>query len=185
MKEPHETEPEMFVREGEATDARAVLAFLDEVSGETDFLDFGPGELGMTEDEEAEFLEKKRQSPRDLLLIAWIGDEVAGTLGCNSGDKPRRRHAGEFGISVRRRFWGMGVGSLLLDTLIDWARRGGVVTKINLQVRIDNERAIRLYEHKGFEREGRIQNAIRLDGKFYDTLCMGLIIDQKQSQYLE
>jgi RimJ/RimL family protein N-acetyltransferase len=171
------SEPEVTVREAEATDAKACLVFLDHVAAETDFLDFGPGELGMTEEEEVEFLEKKRQSDHDLLLIARVGDQVAGTLGFNSGDKPRRRHAGEFGISVRKRFWGMGVGSLLLDSLIDWARRGGLVTKINLQVRADNERAISLYERKGFEREGRIVNAIRLDGKYYDALCMGLMLD--------
>ncbi len=177
MKSDSVIEPEVIIREGEAEDAKAVLAFLDEVAGETDYLDFGRGELGMTEEEEVEFLEKKRQSAHDLLLIAWIDDEVAGTLGFNSGHRPRRRHAGEFGISVRKRFWGMGVGSLLVDTLVDWARRGNVVTKINLQVRADNGRAIGLYERKGFEREGRILNAIRLDGKTFDALCLGLNID--------
>jgi RimJ/RimL family protein N-acetyltransferase len=171
------TEPEVNVREAEAADAKAVLAYIDEVSGETDFLDFGRGEIGMTETDEAEFLDRKRKSADSLFLIASIGDEVAGTLGFNAGHRSRRRHAGEFGISVRKRFWGMGVGSLLLDSLVDWARRGKVVTKINLQVRADNDRAIALYERKGFEREGRILNAIRLDGKYFDPLCLGLIIN--------
>ena len=177
MKAGQAPEPEVIVREAEAADARAVLKYLDEVAGETDFLDFGPGELGMTEEEETQFLDEKRRAPDSLFLIAWVGDEVAGTLGFNSGHRPRRRHAGEFGISVRKGFWRMQIGSLLLDTLVAWARSGGVVTKIDLQVRADNEPAISLYESKGFEREGRIQNAIRLNGKYYDTLCMGLILD--------
>ncbi|RKX33665.1 MAG: N-acetyltransferase [Verrucomicrobia bacterium] len=177
MKTSRGSEPEVTVREAEAADAKAVLEYINEVAGETDFLDFGRGELGMTEEEEADFLDEKRQSANSLFLIAWVGDEIVGTLGFNSGHRPRRCHAGEFGISVRKHYWRMQIGSLLLDSLFAWARSGGVVTKINLQARADNERAIALYERKGFEREGRIQNAIRVDGKYHDTLCMGLIID--------
>ena len=62
----------------------------------------------------------------------------------------------------------------MLDTLINWARKNEVVKKINLRVRTDNQRAILLYERKGFVIEGTISKEILLDGKYFDQHWMGL-----------
>ena len=62
----------------------------------------------------------------------------------------------------------------MLDALIDWARGTGIMTKINLRVRTDNQRALALYERKGFVIEGRIRKQILLEGKYYDRHWMGL-----------
>jgi RimJ/RimL family protein N-acetyltransferase len=64
----------------------------------------------------------------------------------------------------------------MLDALIEWARGTGIVTKINLRVRTDNRRAIRLYESKEFEIEGTIRRDIRVDGAYFDHHVMGLIL---------
>ncbi|MFH1927275.1 MAG: GNAT family protein [Chloroflexota bacterium] len=68
------------------------------------------------------------------------------------------------------------MGSLMLDTLIDWAKDTGIIKKINLRVRTDNQRAIQLYEGKGFVREGTIRMEMFLDGKYYDHHWMGLVL---------
>jgi len=77
-------------------------------------------------------------------------------------------------MSVRKQYWGLGIGSLMLDTLIDWARHTQIVKKINLRVRTDNQRAILLYERKGFAKEGTIHKEILLDGSYFDHHWMGL-----------
>jgi RimJ/RimL family protein N-acetyltransferase len=43
-----------------------------------------------------------------------------------------------------------------------------------LRVRTDNQRAILLYERKGFAKEGTIRKEILLDGKYFDHHWMGL-----------
>ncbi len=170
--------PDVIIREAEAGDAPALLAYIDEIAGETEYLGFGRGEFDMTEEEEFKFLEEKREAPNSLFLLALIGEEIVGELGYSGGHRKRTRHTGELGITVRKRCWGMGIGSMLLDNLMVWARGTEIVTKLDLLVRTDNERAIQLYERKGFEREGRIRRAIRIDGRYHDALCMGLILDQ-------
>ena len=77
-------------------------------------------------------------------------------------------------MSVRKQYWGLGIGSLMLDALIAWARDTQIIKKINLRVRTDNQRAIALYERKGFVFEGTIRREIFLDGKFFDHHWMGL-----------
>ncbi|MFC1975012.1 GNAT family N-acetyltransferase [Chloroflexota bacterium] len=80
----------------------------------------------------------------------------------------------EIGISVQKQYWGLGIGALMLDRLIEWARDTQIVTKINLRVRTDNQRAILLYEGKGFIKEGTIRKEIRLAGQYFDHYWMGL-----------
>jgi [ribosomal protein S18]-alanine N-acetyltransferase len=57
-------------------------------------------------------------------------------------------------IAVAPRSQGHGLGRELLDALVEEARHRGC-TQLFLEVRVDNEAAIALYEKAGFERQGR------------------------------
>ena len=164
----------LWIREVTVEDARALLDYVQAISGESDFLSFGPGEFELTEPEEVEFIRKCLAADNQLYILGLIDETIVATLTFSAGSRPRLRHSGEFGMSVRKQYWGLGIGSLMLDTLIDWARRSQIVKKINLRVRTDNQRAIRLYEGKGFVQEGTIRKAILLDGAYYDHHWMGL-----------
>lgn len=164
----------LLIREVWVEDARALLDYVERISGESDFLSFGPGEFELTEPEEEEFIRKCLASDNQLYILGSIDDTIVATLHFSAGRRPRVRHSGEFGMSVRKQYWGLGIGSLMLDTLIEWARDTQVVKKINLRVRTDNQRAILLYEGKGFVKEGTIRKEILLDGNYFDHHWMGL-----------
>jgi RimJ/RimL family protein N-acetyltransferase len=166
----------LLIREAEGDDAGAVLAYIDLISRETDFLTFGPGEFSLTREEERDYLEKCRCAENCLYLLALAEGNIVGTLTFQAGTRARVRHAGEFGISVLKAYRGVGIGSVLIDSLLEWARNTGVIRKINLRVRADNHRAIGLYERKGFVVEGTLRKEIFLDGVYYDNLWMGLEI---------
>ena len=162
------------IREAEAEDAGAVIEYINRVSGESNFLTFGPGEFELGEAEEAATLRRYRDSDNQLYILGLIDDTIVSTLILSAGRRPRVRHTGEISLSVRKRCWGLGIGSLMLDTLIDWARGTQIVKKINLRVRTDNRRAVLLYERKGFLMEGTIHKEILLEGVYYDHHWMGL-----------
>ena len=162
------------IREATPEDADALLEYVEGISGESDFVSFGPGEFELTEAEEAEFLRLYRDADNQLYLVGLIDDEIVSALTFSGGRRPRLRHSGEFGMSVRKQVWGLGIGSLMLDTLIAWAGETQIVKKINLRVRTDNRRAISLYRRKGFEIEGTIRKEMFLDGQYFDHHWMGL-----------
>jgi RimJ/RimL family protein N-acetyltransferase len=164
----------LLIREADGEDARDVLDYVNAISGESDFLSFGPGEFDLMEPEEEEFLRRCRATDNQICLLGIIDDILIATLNFAAGRRPRVRHSGGFGITVRRDYWGLGIGSLMLDALIDWAREGGIVKKINLQVRTDNRRAIRLYESRGFVIQGTGRKEVFLHGQYYDVYWMGL-----------
>jgi len=164
----------LLIREAIPDDARAVLAYLEQVSGQSDFLSFGPGEFELTESEEQEFLRNCRDKDNQLYIVGLIDDSIVSTLNFSAGQRPRGRHSGELGMSVLKESWGLGIGSLMLDTLIDWARQTDIIKKINLRVRSDNQRAVQLYQRKGFVKEGTIRNDVFVAGEYFHHDWMGL-----------
>jgi len=147
------------------------------VGGESPFLSFGGEGPPTSEAEEREFLGRVDTLDNALAIIAEWRTEIVGYLVFTGGNRSRMRHAGEFGISVARACQGIGLGRRMLEMLIDWARRGAIVRKINLVVRPDNRPAIALYESLGFAVEGRKRRGMLVEGEFTDALLMGLLVD--------
>jgi RimJ/RimL family protein N-acetyltransferase len=156
-------------------DAFAMLAYVEAIAGETDFLTFGHGEFGMTVEQESTFLESLADSSNGLMLKAVSDGEIVGNAMLSRSPRPRLRHVADLGLSVRRHAWGKGIGFALCKTIFTEAKRIGV-TRIALRVRADNARAIELYERLGFSHEGRLVGALAVGGVEIDELVMGLRI---------
>jgi RimJ/RimL family protein N-acetyltransferase len=165
------------IRRAVPDDASQALAYLRKVGAETINLTFGAEGPGFSESEEREYLARVAESDNSLAIFAVVGTEIVGGLTFDGGKRPRMRHAGEFGISVAQEYAGLGIGRALIEYMIEWAERGGVVRKINLKVRVDNVGAIRLYERMGWVMEGRTTRDTLIDGEFNDCLLMGRTVD--------
>jgi RimJ/RimL family protein N-acetyltransferase len=159
--------------------AGAVLRYLSLVGGETPNLTFGAEGPGLTESEERDYLARVGQADNSLAILALVGDTMVGGLTFDGGRRPRLRHVGEFGISVAQEYAGLGIGRAMIEYLIAWAERSGVIRKINLKVRVDNAGAIRLYERMGWVHEGRSTRDTLIDGQFNDCLLMGRAVDPR------
>jgi RimJ/RimL family protein N-acetyltransferase len=164
----------LLIREASARDARALIEHIHNISHESDFLAMGPGEFELTEAEEERVVQGFQNADNQLYLVGLIDNRIAAHLSFSAGSRKRVRHKGEFGMSVAKTHWGLGIGGFMLDTLIDWAQETNIVTKISLRVRTDNERAIVLYMRKGFVIEGIIRREICIDGVYFDHYAMGL-----------
>lgn len=167
----------LVIRGARPTDAAAMISFVNMVAGESDNMTFGEGEFNISVEEEIKMIGEMLNSNNQLFLIAEIDGRIVGNLIFRAGKRPRIAHSGEFGISVLKEYWGLGIGRLLMEYLLDWAREGGIIRKINLRVRSDNKRGIVLYKSMGFQEEGLLRSEMIINGKFYDFLAMGIIIN--------
>ena len=156
-------------------DAAALLSYLDLVAGETDFLSFGRGEVGLSVDQEAAFVRRLHAEDGGLMLKATIDGEIAAVASLLRLSRSRVRHSASLGLSVQRQYWAMGLGRAMIEALMPEARRLGL-TRIELRVRHDNARAISLYEAVGFQLEGTLRCAFKVGDVEYDDLIMGLLL---------
>ena len=85
-------------------------------------------------------------------------------------------HCGGLGMGVLLQYRGRGIGGQLLDSCIRKAWAKGI-TRIELEVRADNARAIRLYQKAGFVLEAVKRHGMRFDGVYYDSIQMSRLRD--------
>ena len=143
------------LRNGVAADGAAVFENFNLTHAETDYLLSYPEENSFDPEQEARFLEEKTQSPNEIEIVALVDGTVAGTAGIEAvGKKVKVRHRAEFGISVLREYWGLGLGRALTKACIDCARAAGYA-QLELNAVAENQRALALYRDMGFVEYGR------------------------------
>lgn len=107
-------------------------------------------------------------------LVALIDDRIVGMVTVVTfPNRPRRRHAGEIAICVHEDWQGKGIGKELMKTIVEFADNWLNLTRLELEVFADNDQAISLYRHFGFEVEGTMKQHAFRDGVFVDSIMMG------------
>ena len=166
---------EIIYREATPADAQALLDYLKTVGGESDNLTFGAEGLPVTAEQEEVFLSGMQNNPNFLMLSAFDGDEIVGNASISRLPRARFAHRWEIAISVRKSHWGCGIGSNLLNRLIEFAKNNGAEV-ISLEVRSDNERAKALYHKFGFEQFGTYRKFFKINGEYFDADYMNLYL---------
>lgn len=153
-------------------DAAALLEYLKIVGGETENLSFGAEGVPLNVEAERAYLDVQVQSHNNIQLFAKVNDEIIGTASLNR-QQNRMSHRAEFGISVKKAWWGCGVASTLMKYILAFARETGV-EQINLEVRSDNKRAIALYKKFGFHKLCTFPGFFKINGELVDFDFMNL-----------
>ncbi len=94
----------------------------------------------------------------DLIKIDWVNR--VGTIGIVIGNKEYLSH---------------GYGTEAIKLLQEFAFNKLNLHKLELQVRAFNDRAISCYKKCGFKEEGRIRENFYAEGKYSDTVHMGVL----------
>ena len=155
-------------------DAAALLDYLKIVGGEIENLSFGAEGVPLSLEAEQDYLRSQCESADNVQYLAKVDGEIIGTASLNR--KPRRMsHRGEFGISLKKAWWGCGAASALAEKILAFERDNGF-EQLNLEVRSDNARAIRLYEKLGFRKLCTFPAFFKIDGEPVDFDLMNLEI---------
>ncbi len=129
----------------------------------------------VTREEEAEWLAKRlvEIDKGDVIhLVAEVNDEIVA--GAEVGkQKYRMSHVGVLGIGIKSGFRGIGIGTAIMKTLIEEAKKAGLKVLI-LDVFDTNKTAKELYKKMGFKEVGKIPKGICRNGKYIDLVKMSL-----------
>ena len=160
-------------RNARPEDAADLVEYLKVTSAETPYLIREPDEITITKENEENFIRAKIDSERELMLIALIDGKHIGNCSLMSIAPYRRyRHRCEVAIAFYKEYCGCGIGSKMLQTVLDVAKDAGY-EQAELEVMAENKNAIAMYEKLGFKKTVAFPDNMKYaDGTYMDAYWM-------------
>ena len=154
-------------------DAEAMIRYMKETAGETEYLLRYPDEVSFTVEGEREILGRLMDDPSTAMMVAIVDGRVAGNCSINGiGSKRKILHRCSMAIALYREFWHLGIGTAMIEYLAELARKIGY-RQMDLEVVTENTQAQALYAKCGFTETGRRHHALRFDdGSLHDEILM-------------
>lgn len=164
---------EIIVRFPVEKDTKSLLEYINTLSKEQTHIRF-QGEQ-MSFDEEKKYMDdyfKKFKKGEAIKLLAFHNDKLIGLGDITMKDKIEK-HVGLFGLTVTKEYRGEGIGKLLLNLIIENAKKYLPEIKIiQLGVFANNCPAKNLYKKFGFKEFGKLPKGIIHKEKFVDHVYM-------------
>lgn len=123
-------------------------------------------------------------SPGSHELVAEFNGKVVGSIGMQVAGSPRLSHGAGFGMMIHKDYQGKGIGSRLLEEMLDIADNWLMLKRVELTVFTDNERAIGLYQKFGFEFEGVKKFGAVRNGRYDDLYYMARYRNLPEEAYI-
>jgi RimJ/RimL family protein N-acetyltransferase len=167
--------PDLTIRALAESDLRAYKALRDHALAhhEEAFTSDAASEAGRSAQSYAERLGTGQEG--SFTLGAFRGDKLVGAITCERDPRTKVRHVGHIvGTMVHADEQRRGVGSTLLDALIERASADAEIQQLTLSVTTSNHAAVKLYAQAGFTRYGTHERAIRIGTRYLDKDLMRL-----------
>ncbi len=165
---------DLTIEQAIVEDAPLLVEYLNLVGGESDNLLFGADECIMEIEDEEEYILNMSKADNSALMVGKIGDEVVCLGAINGLARARIAHQADIALSVKKKYWGQGVGTCLVSKLIDFARQTNKIEIIHLGVKAENTVAQKIYKKYGFEEVGVHKNFFKINGEYFDEIVMDL-----------
>ena len=165
----------LILRDPKIEDAELLLNYPKAVGAETDFLLCDENGIeGLTIEGEEQWIKGTLEAPNTKMFLGFVDDELVLVCDVRAAARSRIAHNGDIAISVKRDYWSLGLGSIAMQAMIDFARGTNFLRTLTLEVHAGNERAMALYKRFGFVEIGRHKERINVRGTYYDEILMDL-----------
>ncbi|AOY53218.1 GNAT family N-acetyltransferase [Clostridium perfringens] len=127
-------------------------------------------------DEEEELIKEKiiNRGKNQYWYVAEENGKVIGVGILMNHGNLRKKHVGVITLMVNSDYQNKGIGSLLMDKLINLSESLNII-RLELCVFRDNYKAINLYKKFGFKEEGiKVKSALK-NGEYADEIMMARI----------
>jgi RimJ/RimL family protein N-acetyltransferase len=145
-------------------DIPGLLEYLRVTAAETEFLLRYPEECDKFYSAQAEknFIDRINAADNGAMLVCIVDGRVAGNCDIQWSRMIKLRHRATVAIALMKEFWGLGIGTRMMQELIRIAEADEKILQLELDFIEGNSRARALYEKMGFRICGMRPDAIRL-----------------------
>lgn len=125
------------------------------------------------------YYNKLKKSKDDLFLAVCLNKNKKHIGNVRLGPINRFHRRSEFGIMIGdKKSWGKGYAYEATSLILRYAFNELNMNRINIGVIDGNARAFKLYKKLGFKKEGVIRKNFYLDGKYLDSIKMGILKEE-------
>lgn len=165
----------LILRDPLLDDAEKLIDYLKIVGGETDFLLVDEnGIAGLTLEAEQEWIASTLKNPNTKMFVGTVDGEIVLVCDVRAAARERIAHIASISLSIKRDYWHLGIGTIAMQAMIDFAKSTRKLRQLSLEVREGNDRAIRLYQRFGFLEVGRHKARIHIRRTYFDEILMDL-----------
>lgn len=168
-----------ILRRGRPTDGRALARLFADVRAEGRWLITSPGAI--SQPSEAFWISELIRGAEHLALVAEADGDVIGNVLVSVDRGAATEHIGVLSITIAETWRDVGIGTELVAAAQGWARERGL-RKLSLGVFPDNQRAVAVYEKRGFVREGVRRQQYRSGDVYRDEVLMAWFPQEEQPQ---
>jgi RimJ/RimL family protein N-acetyltransferase len=148
----------------------------------THFMFYGqwPTNLGQVR----ETIQKQVSSPQNVVFMVYDRKTNRRIGFAGIYDIHLTAQKGEFRILIGEKdFWGKGYGTEVTELLTFYGFDRLNFHRIYLGVTAENKGGVKAYERAGYAHEGVLKDDIFRNGRYYDTIRMGLLRDEYLKKY--
>ena len=171
------------IRQAVSDDAHQLLLLKLEYLEETRTMPLFKEEYQNDVNQERENIEQYQSEKNSIILIAVFEDKIIGNVDLTGGWRKKTQHTGVIGMGIHTAWQNQGIGTLLLQSSINWAIQNEILKIIWLEVYASNKAGIALYKKIKFKQSGSIPNFFLEEEQYIDKIIMSREVSLQKQKY--
>lgn len=139
-------------------DAEKLLNCIKSYIPQSDYIPKLDYEIKLSIEQEIEWINSFLMNDNSLLLVAEYDNQIIGNIDLTGSQREIMQHTAVIGMGMLLEWRNTGLGSVLLDTAIEWAKQNEILELLWLQVYTENTAGLKLYKKMGFVENGIIKS---------------------------
>ena len=121
---------------------------------------------------ELKLITEYQKSTNSILLVAEVENELIGNIDLTGSKRSKMYHTGMIGMGIKEKWRNQGLGKILIESVIDWAKNESEIELIWLDVYASNELGYNLYKNTGFIVSGVVNDFFKDENGYVDKVQM-------------
>ncbi|MDY8137154.1 GNAT family N-acetyltransferase [Aquimarina sp. 2201CG5-10] len=166
------------VREAIPEDATQLLKLKHQYLKDTNTIPLFDYEYSNTIKEECELIKNYHKQQNSILLVAEYKGIIVGNIDLTGSWRKKMQHTAVIGMGIHTQWQNQGLGTLLIQNVMDWSKTNDLLKTIWLEVYETNNAGRTLYKKSGFKEVGRIKNFFHEKQKYIDKIIMSIEVSE-------
>ena len=166
----------VLIRQATILDAENLLNCIKQYVPQSDYIPKYEHEIKLTMKQEEDWISSFITNDNSLLLVAEFDNLIIGNIDLTGSRREIMAHTAVIGMGMLEEWQNIGLGTMLLSSIIDWAKQNPILELIWLQVYTANVLGMNLYNKMGFQENGVLKNFFKQDGSYFDNLTMSMSV---------